>query len=96
MELARGCRAHYYPRGVTKMAGIPFVFMVARVAELLGVDEDWLHELSIAMDPEDDCLWGLDVGEHEVPAFTEHGIECLKEIIANLRASRAPPANAKA
>jgi hypothetical protein len=67
------------------MAGIPFVFTIARVAELLGEDEDWLHELSIAMDPEDGCLWVLDVGEREVPAFTEYGIECLKEIIANLR-----------
>lgn len=48
------------------------------------------------MDPEDGCLWVLDVGEHQVPAFTEHGIACLKEIIADLRAaSRVPPANAK-
>lgn len=85
MELATGYRV-CHPRGLTKMAGIPFVFTIARVAELLGEDKDWLHELSIAMDPEDGCLWVLDVGEREVPAFTEYGIECLKEIIADLRA----------
>lgn len=74
------------------MAGIPFVFTIARVAEMLGEDEDWLHELSIAMDPEDGHLWVHDVGDRQVPAFTEHGIECLQQIIADERAAgRAPP-----
>ena len=46
------------------------------------------------MDPEDGCLWVLDVGEREVPAFTQYGIECLQQIIADERgASRAPDAN---
>ena len=68
------------------MAAIPFVFTIARVAEMLGEDEDWLHDLSIDMFPEDGCLWVLGVGEDEVTAFTEYGIECLRQIIADLRA----------
>jgi hypothetical protein len=33
------------------MAGISAVFTIARVAKMLGEDEEWLHELSITMDP---------------------------------------------
>jgi hypothetical protein len=73
------------------MAGIPYVFTIARVAEMLGEDEEWLHELSMGLDPEDGCLWVYDINEREVQAFTEYGIECLKEIIADQRADgRAP------
>ena len=78
------------------MAGIPFVFTIARVAEMLGEDEASLQELAIDMFPEDGCLWILDAGEREITAFTEHGIECLKQIIADERAARrAPAAKAK-
>ncbi len=74
------------------MAGISSVFTIARVAEMLGEDEDWLHELSLAMDPEDGHLWVYDAGERHVPAFTRYGIECLQQIIADERAAgRAPP-----
>lgn len=38
------------------MAGISFVFTIARVAEMLSEDEEWLHDLSLGMDPEDGCL----------------------------------------
>jgi hypothetical protein len=95
VELEIGCHVHY-PRGLTRMAGIPFVFTIARVAEMLGEDEDWLHELSIAMDPEDGCLWVLDIGQREDPAFTAYGIECLQQIIADLRVTgQAPPPKTK-
>ena len=79
------------------MAAIPFVFTIARVAEMLGEDEDWLHDLSIDMFPEDGCLSVLGVGEDEVTAFTEYGIECLRQIIAGLRADgKAPEPKGKA
>jgi hypothetical protein len=35
------------------MAGISYVFTITRVAKMLGEDEDWLHEISTEMDPED-------------------------------------------
>lgn len=67
------------------------VFTIGHVAKMLGEDEYWLHDLSINMFPEDGCLWVHGVGEDGVPAFTEFGVECLKEIIAELRATgRAP------
>ena len=73
------------------MAAISAVFTIGYVAKLLGEDEDWLYELSINMFPEDGCLHVYGVGEDGVTAFTQYGIECLKEIIADKRATgRAP------
>jgi len=41
---------------------------------------------------EDGCLRVYGVGEDGVTAFTEYGIECLKQIIADERATgKAPP-----
>jgi hypothetical protein len=38
-----------------------------------------------------DVFWVLDIGDREIQAFTEYGIECLKQIIADERtAGRAP------
>ena len=38
------------------MPAISYVYAIARVAEMLGEDEDWLHELSTDMFPEHCCL----------------------------------------
>jgi len=38
------------------MAAIGHVFTLARVAAMLGEDEDWLHEISLDLDPEDGVL----------------------------------------
>jgi hypothetical protein len=74
------------------LAAIASVFTIGYVAKMLGEDEDWLFELSIDMFPEDGCLWVYGVGEDGVPAFTQYGIECLQQIIADERAAgRAPP-----
>ena len=67
------------------MAAISFVFTIARVAEMLDEDEQWLQEISIEMFPEDGCLWVHDIDDREVVAFTEDGIESLKQIIADQR-----------
>jgi hypothetical protein len=72
------------------MAGIPFVFTIARVAGMLGEDEAWLREISTGMDLEDGHLWVIGVGDDEIPAFTEYGIECLKQIIIEERALLKP------
>jgi hypothetical protein len=65
---------------------------IGHVARILGEDEDWLHDLSIDMFPEDGCLHVYGVGEDGVTAFTQYGIECLKHIIADERAaSNVPP-----
>jgi hypothetical protein len=43
------------------LAAISFVFTITYVAEMLGEDEDWLQDISIELDPEDDRLtvWGI-------------------------------------
>jgi hypothetical protein len=73
------------------LAAISHVFTITYVAEMLGEDEDWLHELSIDMFPEDGCLY-VECGKDDaLTAFTEGGIENLKQIIADMRADgRAP------
>jgi hypothetical protein len=74
------------------LAAISHVFTITYVAELLGEDEDWLHELSIDMFPEDGRLHVYGVGEDGITAFTKDGIENLKQTIADMRADgRAPP-----
>lgn len=78
------------------MPAISAVFTIGHVAKMLGEDEDWLHDLSISMFPEDGCLWVHGVGEHGVPAFTEYGIECLHQIIDDQRAAGTAPMPKKA
>ncbi len=74
------------------MAAVSAVFTITYVAEMLGEHEKWLHELSIDMFPQDGCLHVYGVGEDGVTAFTEYGIECLKQIIVDEKAAgRAPP-----
>jgi hypothetical protein len=73
------------------LAAISRVFTITYVAELLGEDEDWLHDLSIDMFPEDGRLSVCRGADDVVAAFTEDGIENLKQIIADLRVDgRAP------
>jgi hypothetical protein len=73
------------------MAAISSVFTISYVANLLGEDEDWLHDLSSGMEPEDGSLWVYGVGEDGVPAFTRDGIDNLREIIAEERAAGHGP-----
>jgi hypothetical protein len=47
-----------------------------------GEDEEWLFEVAEEMVPEDGQLWAVGVGEDGVMAFTDDGIENLKELIA--------------
>jgi hypothetical protein len=90
VELATSSRV--YQSGSLTLPAISHVFTISYVAEKLGEDEEWLHELQIDMFPEDGCLHVYGIGEDGVPAFTEYGIECLKQIIADERAAgRAPP-----
>ena len=79
------------PAAAVSPGAISAVFTIGYVANQLGEDADWLFDLSIDMFPEDGCLWVYGVGEDGVPAFTEYGIECLRQIIADERAAgRAP------
>ena len=57
------------------------VTTITRVAETLGEDEDWLHEVANEMDVEDGVIWVYGIGEDGVLAFTDFGIETLTELI---------------
>lgn len=90
MELA--AVLHRGGSGGLIMAAITRVYTINYLAEMLGENEDWLSDIAIDMDPEDGCLWVYGVGEDGVTAFTDFGIENLKQLVADLRAGgRAPP-----
>jgi hypothetical protein len=90
MELAAALRTAN--KGGVIVPAIAAVFTIGYVANLLGEDQDWLFELSIDMFPEDGCLSLHGVAEDGVPAFTQDGIENLRQIISDERAAgRAPP-----
>lgn len=72
------------------MAAIASVFTLARVAEMLQEDEDFLHEIVIDMEPEDGVISVYGVGEEYTPAFTLSGIENLKELIPMYRQQASP------
>ena len=63
------------------MAAPSCVFTLARAAELLGEDEEWLEELAGQLEPEDGRLWIYDTADRATLGFTERGIESLKELI---------------
>ena len=65
------------------MAAISYVFTIRRAAQILGRDEDLLWDLSDQLEPEDGKLWVDDVDGAQTLAFSEFGIETLREIIAD-------------
>src|ERR1035437_5767143 len=63
------------------MAGISYVFTITRVANMIGQDEDWLHEDCTELDPEDGRLPVLGPGEEAITAFTRSGVDNLIELV---------------
>ena len=57
------------------------MFTVARVAEMLGEDEDWLWDVALEMEPHDGRLFVYRVNDEETMAFTHDGIDNLKDLI---------------
>jgi hypothetical protein len=57
------------------------VHTIARVAEMLGEDVDWLREVAIEMDQEDGLIWVYGSGDESVMAFTDFGIETLTGLV---------------
>ncbi|MFM2045112.1 MAG: hypothetical protein RLY86_3688 [Pseudomonadota bacterium] len=56
------------------MPAISSVSTIARAAEQLGEDEDWLWDVCTEMGPEDGCLWVYGPGEEQTIAFTPFGL----------------------
>jgi len=57
------------------------VYIITRVAEMLGEDVDWLSDIADEMDQEDGLIWVYGPGDEEVMAFTDYGIETLQGLI---------------
>ena len=70
------------PSGVTTHVNkVHHVTTITRVAEQLGEDEDWLHDVANEMEIEDGVIWVYGVGEDGILAFTDFSIESLIELI---------------
>jgi hypothetical protein len=63
------------------MAAPSAVFTIARVAEMLGKDVDWLSDVALEMDPEDGRLTVYNVHDEDTTTFASFGIENLKDLI---------------
>jgi hypothetical protein len=57
------------------------VTVIAAVAQQLGVDEDLLHDLSVGLEPEDGVIRVYGLGEDSIMAFTDEGIDELKNLL---------------
>ena len=72
------------------------VTTIARVAEMLGEDEELLWNLTDEMDPEAGLIWVYGIGEiaEGVMAFTDFGIETLNDLTRTHleNQTRQPPA----
>ena len=79
------------------MAALTHVFTIARVAEILREDADRLHEISIEMEPEDGVIHVYGIDDDGITAFTDFGVENLRELLQihneNAPQERAAPAS---
>lgn len=73
------------------MAAPATAFTIRLVAEILGEDEELLWELAIGMEPEDGTLWIHDTGDQATLAFTDRGLENLRELIAEHKRWKLSP-----
>ena len=74
------------------MAAPAYVYTIACVAVMLSEPEAWLEEIALMnLEPEDGCLQIVDKPgpdreeSNTVTAFTEAGIEALREAIAEVK-----------
>ena len=57
------------------------VTTINHVAAELGEDEDWLFDVANEMEVEDGCIWVYGINEDGILAFTDFGIENLRELV---------------
>jgi hypothetical protein len=74
-ELHRGRRLNM------KRNKVYAVTAIAAVAEQLGVEEELLRKLSIGLEPEDGVIWVYGIGDNAIKAFTEAGVDELKNLL---------------
>ena len=57
------------------------VTTINRVAKELSEDEDWLSDVANEMEIEDGVIWVYGFGDDGILAFTDVGIENLRDLI---------------
>jgi len=65
----------------TQRNKVHHVTTIARVAAELGEDEDWLSDIANEMDQKDGLIWVYGVGDDGIMAFSDDGIDCLRDLI---------------
>ena len=65
--------------GSQGVAAMSDVFTIARVAAMLGEDQDWLLAVALEMDPQAGCVTIYDVDDRGTISFTGFGIDNLKK-----------------
>ncbi|MBI1776663.1 MAG: hypothetical protein HYR63_15060 [Proteobacteria bacterium] len=73
------------------MAAPAYAVTISRAAEILGEDEKLLWDLALNLEPEDGCLWVHGTNDQQTMAFTDRGLECLRELISEHKRSLPPP-----
>ena len=73
------------------MAAPGHVFTISRAAEILDEDEELLWQLATNLEPDDGCLWIHGTNDQQTMAFTDRGLECLRELIADHKRNQPPP-----
>ena len=88
MELEAQTRRRCRPSSLTVAPTnkVHHVMTIARVAAMLGEDEDWLSDVATEMDQEDGLIWVYGPGDDGIMAFTDFGIETLRELVETYKA----------
>ena len=80
MELDAGDHCHG-GLSLPQVNKVHHVHTIARVAAMLGEDEEWLQDVASEMDQEDGLIWVYGPNDDSVMAFTDFGIETLTGLI---------------
>lgn len=67
------------------MARVSHFHSIDRVAEMIGENVELLEEISIALDDADGMVTIRTDDDESITAFSDDGIDVLKEIIADIR-----------
>ena len=85
MELGPTHPGHSRCVSTSVLAAPSYVFTVGRIAKLPGENEELLEEIGMTMDPEEGRLWVYDADDVATMAFTDRGLENLKELLAEIK-----------
>jgi hypothetical protein len=78
------------PRGLI-LAAPGHAITIRRAAEILGEDEELLWEMATDMEPQHGRLWIYDTDDQQTVAFTQNGMEYLRDMLPEYKSNRSSP-----